>query len=59
MHYRFISISLLNARENNTVVKTIYLSNTTLTCKTDKKSDNNSHMNHINFHISATLNIRR
>ena len=58
MHYRFISTSLLNARENNTVVKKIYLSNTTLTCKTDKKTDNNSDMDHINLLITATLDIR-
>ena len=58
MHYRFISIGLLNSKENDTVVKKIYLSNTTLTYKTDKKTDNNSHMDHINFHISATLDIR-
>ena len=39
------------------MIKKIYLSNTTLTYKTDKKTDNNSHMDHINFHISATLDI--
>ena len=40
------------------MVKKIYLSNTTPTCKTDKKTDNDSDMDHINFLISATLNIR-
>ena len=59
MHYRFISISLLNARENNTVVKKIYLSNTKPTCKTDKKTYSNSDMDHIKFLISATLKYKK
>ena len=59
MHYRFISIGLLNSKENNTMMKKIYLSNTTLTYKTDKKTYNNSDMDHIKFLISATLKYKK
>ena len=40
-------------------MKKIYLSNTILTCKTDKKTDNNSDMDHIKFFLSATLKYKK
>ena len=42
------------------MMKIIYLSNTTLTLKykTDKKTYNNSDMDHIKFLICVTLNMR-
>ena len=40
-------------------MKKIYLSNTTLTYKTDKKTYNNSDMDRIKFLISATLKYKK
>ena len=40
-------------------MKKIYLSNTTLTYKTDQKTYSNSDMDHIKFLISATLKYKK
>ena len=41
------------------MIKKIYLSNTTLTYKTDQKTYSNSGMDHIKFLISATLKYKK